>query len=140
MAAEIDAREPPSEWAAIRVTLRGLQVMLARAEWAAATAGLNKGAVRKAPPDEVSLVAALHRLYADVTGDKRWHTINVNNGAPGGPFVDFVMAVAAHIHDHLDNAMDPPAPEAFANNIKTLSTSPRRVAKRIGLARKILKT
>lgn len=80
------------------------------------------------------LVAALHDLYTGVTGDKNWYTANVDNGTPSGPFIEFVQAMAAHILVNLD-AVDPPVP-TLAKNLKTLSTSPRRIVKRV---QKILK-
>jgi hypothetical protein len=138
MAAEIGASEVPGETRAIRCAFRGLQMMMVRSEWGAKIAGRNKGAPRKAPPEEEYLVRALHELYADVTGDKRWNTTPVDIGIPGGPFVDFVKAVAAHIDDNLD-AVEPPAPAALTKNLKALSTSPRRIGGRIRRVRKRLK-
>ena len=133
MAEEISAPEMPSEWHATRATLRGLQMILVRAECAATIIGTDKGAPRKPATEELFLVGALHALYADVTGDKRWITTSVDNGKTDGPFVRFVMAVAKHIHDNLD-ALKPAASTDLAENLKALSTSPRRIGTRIRLS------
>jgi hypothetical protein len=137
MAAEIGAPDVPGEWPAIRGAVRGLQMIQVRADCAAIIAERDKGAVRT-PPEELSLVAGLHKVYADVTGDKRWQTIDPETGTPGGPFVRFVQEVTAHIHDNLD-AVDPPVPVALAKNLMALSTLPRRLGKRINVVRKMLK-
>ena len=138
MAEEISAPEMPSEWHATRATLRGLQMILVRAECAATIIGTDKGAPRKPATEELYLVGALHALYADVTGDKRWITTSVDNGKTDGPFVRFAMTVAAHIHDNLD-ALKPAASTDLAKNLKALSRSPRRINNRIRLVRKRLK-
>jgi hypothetical protein len=138
MAAEVGAAEVPDTSPAIRGALRGLQMIRVRAECAADIAGRGKGAARMAPPEELSLVARLHEVFANVTGDKRWHTINPQTGIPGGPFVRFVQAGAAHIRDNLD-AVESPVPAALATNLTALSMSPGRIADRIRLVRKILK-
>ena len=135
MAEEISAPEMPSERHAIRATLRGLQMMLVRAECAATIVGTEKGARREPAAEELYLVKALHALYADVTGDKRWITTSADTGKSGGPFVKFAMAVAARIHDNLDS-LEPAAPTGLAANLKSLSTSPRRIGTRIRLIRK----
>jgi hypothetical protein len=138
MAAEIGAPGLSSEWHIIRAGLLGLQMMMVCAECGAAIAGRDKGARRKTPPEELSLVAKLHELYTNVTGDRRWVTTSPDDGTPGGQFVEFVMAVAAHIHDNLD-AMEPAAPTDLAKDLKSLSTSPRRINDRIRRVRKRLK-
>jgi hypothetical protein len=135
MAEEISAPEMPSERQAIRAALRGLQMMLVRAECAATIVGTEKGAPREPAAEELYLVKALHALYADVTGDKRWITTSADTGKSGGPFVKFAMAVAAHIHDNLDS-LEPAAPTGLAANLKSLSTSPRRIGARIRVIRK----
>ena len=76
MAAEIGAPGTLSARHAIRAGLRGLQMIMVCAENAAEIAGRDKGAPRNTPPEELSLVAKLHELYTDVTGDKRWVTTN----------------------------------------------------------------
>jgi hypothetical protein len=135
MAEEISATEMPREWHATRAALRGLQMILIRAECAATIIGADKGTPRRPAAEELYLVGVLHALYADVTGDKRWITTSVDNGKSDGPFVRFAMAVAAHIHDNLD-ALKPAAPTGLAENLQSLSTSPRRIGARIRLIRK----
>jgi hypothetical protein len=137
MASASGARGALDGWTAIRVALYGLQMMMARAEGGAAISAKGKGAPRKTPSEEISLVAELHELYARVTGDKRWITTPADSGDPGGPFVDFVKAAVEHIQKNLD-AVEPAAPVALAKNLKALSTSGRRIGKRISVARKTL--
>jgi hypothetical protein len=134
MAKEIKA-PTPSEWHAIRAFLRGLQFLTHRTQLAADTMEKDKGALRTAPPEEIYLVAQLHPLYAEVTGDNRWYT-NFENETQGGLFVSFVSAVAAHIHDRLE-ILEPPAPARLVNGLKALSTSRRRIIKRIQQVRKL---
>ena len=138
MAVEVGAREVLGAAPAIRGTLRGLQMMMVHAERGAAIAEDPKGARRKEPPEELYLVAALHALYQRVTGDKFWITSPPDGGVPGRPFVSFAMAVLAHICDNLD-ALEPAAPAALAENLKRLSTSPRRIGNRIRYVRRKLK-
>ena len=89
MAVEVGAREVLSEGSpVIRGVLRGLQMMMVRAESAQQSAEREKGAPRKAPSEEESLVADRHALYARVTGDNRWNTTNAVTGTQGGPFVN----------------------------------------------------
>jgi hypothetical protein len=134
MAVESGAGDLLGEWRAIRVALYGLKMMMARAERAAVLAKSGKATPRKAPSEEVFLVAALHDLYTEVTGDNNWYTANLDNGTPSGPFIEFVQAMTAHIHDNLDAVH--PVPPAMAKNLKALSTSPRRIAKRVRQIRK----
>jgi hypothetical protein len=135
MAKEIKAPTTPSEWHTIRACLRGLQFLTHRTDLAADAMEKDKGASRTAPREEINLVAQLHPLYVEVTGDEGWYTTNLENETQSA-FVSLVSAVAAHIHNRLE-IVDPPAPARLANGLKALSTSPRRIIKRIQQVRKL---
>jgi hypothetical protein len=122
---------------AYRLALQGLK-LLAHCEGLAADAAAKKKyppqAAREVPSEEISLVAALHRLRHAVTGEKGWYSSTLK-GRKGGPFVRFVMAFAAHMLAHLD-AIEPAAPADLVKNLEALSRLPRRVISRIRVVQK----
>ena len=97
--AETHSPEVPSEWHTIRAALRCLQFLEHRARLAIVELEDKKGAHRKARTEEIDLVSALDHLYFEVTGQRRSYTIDALNETQGGPLVELVAIVAAHMCD-----------------------------------------
>jgi hypothetical protein len=138
MAKEFNAPELPSKFHAYRAALRGVQLLMHDAQLGADATRKAMGAKRRAPPEEIYLVAALRSLYHSETGDDDWYTASLDTGIPSGRLVNFVGLIARRIHDHRD-AVEPAMPPALVKNLETLSRSPRRIGKRMQEVRRLLK-
>jgi hypothetical protein len=119
----------PSQWQALRATVRSMQFLLHGAQLAIEATEKGKGAPRRTPQEELNLVARVMDLYVEITGDEKLYTIPTDDEKKGGSvLVDFIRAVAAHIHAHL--AVIEPSPPARL--VKTLKDfKPRRIIERI---------
>lgn len=98
----------------------------------------KKGAHRKAPTEEIYLVSALDHLYFEVAGERRSYTIHTANKTQGGPLVELVALVAAHICANL-RAVTPDAERdvGLVDKLASLSRSRRRIIERIRQVRKL---
>jgi hypothetical protein len=160
--AETHSPEVPSEWQTIRVALRSLQFLAHRARIAIVELEDKKGAHRKARTEEIYLVSALDHLYFEVTGERRSYTIDTVNGTQGGPLVELVALVAAHMCANLQavtrdaerdvglvdklailsRAVTPDGERdvGLVDKLTNLSRSPRRIIWRIRQVRNLAAT
>lgn len=135
---EIDTTKVPSEWHAIRLSFRAMQFLYHRLGLMVDELEKKKGAPRKPQVEEIDLVDALDQLYQEVTGERRAYTIDTANETVGGPLVEFVAEVAAHISKNLQVVpVDEKRDAGMAYRLKALSHSRQRIIRRIRQVRKL---
>jgi hypothetical protein len=137
---ELGAPAEPTEWHILRAGLRCVQMVMQQAKLGVDAAEPCKGTNRKAPGDEINLVAEFQQLFIGVTDDQRRYTISHKRETQGGPLVDFICAAALLIHDRCqhgrsDDGERPliePAPDAaLLKRLKFLGTKRWRVIRRL---------
>jgi hypothetical protein len=130
----------PSQWQALRATVRSMQFLLQGTQLALQATEKGKGAPRRTPQEELDLVARVMDLYVETTGDQKVYTIvttmggDINEKKDGSRLVDFIKAVTDHIYAHRA-VIEPPPPARLVKTLKDFK--PRRIIERIRQVQKL---
>jgi hypothetical protein len=130
LAKEAGASGELGHWHAMRLAVRGMQLLLHNTRVAADAAEREKGAHRRKPHEELNLVAQVRNLYVEITGDRKRYTIDVVNDVQGSRLVDVIAEVARHIHEH-PGLVELPVPPSLRGKLRALYSTPRRIIERL---------
>jgi hypothetical protein len=146
--------EPLSEFETARITLRGVQMIRARAARSVSELQGKKGAARRPPFEEIVLVGELYDLFRIATGFTGKYTNELDltedtsTDRRGGPLVRFIAAVTTHMHVQVEASrfkrgmpapaaaeividLDPLRDKRMTESLKRLARTPNRIIERI---------